>query len=176
MTTQRLSIIFAALGLGLIGLSAQPTPQPGVQPPVSVVRALTFGQNGAPVIVAAPPACRATAQVAANANVCTITVGAADGTFEISGNVLITTATTHTFSLFVTYTDESNTSRSVTMATLTLAGNSLITTFTNANGTIPYFAIPLAIRAKAGTTIVVSTVGTFTTVTYNVEGVIKQIA
>ncbi len=36
MTIQRLSIVFAALGLGLIGLSAQPTPQPGVQPPVVV--------------------------------------------------------------------------------------------------------------------------------------------
>jgi hypothetical protein len=32
------------------------------------------------------------------------------------------------------------------------------------------------IRAKAGTAITISTSGTFTTVTYNVEGIIKQIA
>ncbi len=55
MTIQRLSIIFAALGLGLIGLSAQPTPQPGVQPPVSVtppsVPGFVIGPGSTPAIV-----------------------------------------------------------------------------------------------------------------------------
>jgi hypothetical protein len=38
--------------------------------------------------------------------------------------------------------------------------------------------VPIAVRAKAGTTITVRTSagGTYTTVTYNVEGCIKQIA
>ncbi len=51
MTIQRLSIVFAALGLGLIGLSAQPTPQPGVQPPVVVYP--SSGMTGSGTVTAA---------------------------------------------------------------------------------------------------------------------------
>jgi len=36
--------------------------------------------------------------------------------------------------------------------------------------------VPIQIRANSGTTITIGTTGTFTTVTYNAEGSITQIA
>lgn len=118
---------------------------------------------------------RSTAQVAAVASVAAYTVGAADGSFLISANVLVTTATLHSFTATVTYTDEGNTSRTVTMQFSTLAG-AFVTAMTNAQGTVPYEGVPLHIRAKASTAITIATTGTFTTVVYNVEGIITQIA
>jgi hypothetical protein len=53
---------------------------------------------GMPVIQAQG---RTTAQTAAVASVATYTVGASDGTFEISANALATTATTFSFSVEV---------------------------------------------------------------------------
>lgn len=119
---------------------------------------------------------RATAQVAANASVATYTVGAADGSFVVSANVLVTTATTHTFTVTCTYTDEGNTSRVVTMNFSTLAGVISNAAITNIAGTVPYEGVPLHIRAKAATAITIATTGTFTTVVYNVEGAIVQVA
>lgn len=118
---------------------------------------------------------RFTAQTAAKASVSSYTVGAADGSFEVSANVLVTTATLHSFTATVTYTDEGNTSRTVTMQFSTIAG-AFVTAMTNAQGTVPYEGVPLHIRCKASTSITIATVGTFTTVTYNVEGIIKQTA
>lgn len=118
---------------------------------------------------------RATAQVAANASVATYTNGAADGTFRVSANVLVTTATVHNFTATVTYTDEGNTSRTVTMQFSTLAG-AFVTAMTNTQGTVPYEGVPLHIRCKASTAITIATTGVFTTVVYNVEGMIEQLA
>lgn len=112
---------------------------------------------------------RQTAQTAADASVVTQTVGAADASYEISMNVLVTTSTVHSFTCTVTYTDEGNTSRTVTLNFSTLAGT-LTPTIANATGAAPYEGVPLHIRAKGGTTITLATTGTFTTVTYNVEG------
>ncbi len=128
--------------------------------------------RNAPAIVAYG---RATAQVAANANVVTYTVGAADGSFEVSANVLITASTTFSFTAQCVYTDEGNTSRTLTFYWGIIAAGGVGNTIANAAGTVPYDAFVQHIRAKAGTTIVVSTVGSFTTVVYNVEGVIKQV-
>ena len=47
---------------------------------------------------------------------------------------------------------------------------------TNTIGAIAYPGVPIQIRAKAATAITISTTGTFTTVTYNVEGIIQQLA
>jgi hypothetical protein len=117
---------------------------------------------------------RSTAQIAAK-TLASYTVGAADGSFLVSANVLVTTATLHSFTATVTYTDEGNTSRTVTLNFSTLAG-ALTPTIANAGGAVPYEGLPLHIRAKSGTTITIATTGTFTTVTYNVEGMITQIS
>lgn len=118
---------------------------------------------------------RSAAQVAAVASVATFTVGASDGSFEVSANVLVTTATSHAFSVTCAYTDEGNTARTLTMTFGLVAGGVTTISVANATGAVPYMGVPLHIRCKTATTITIATTGTFTTVTYNVEGIIKQI-
>lgn len=118
---------------------------------------------------------RSTAQIAAVASVVTYTVGATDGSFVIGANVLVTTSTNHNFSATVAYTDEGNTARTATLNFTTVAGGvAIISDITNARGTIPYSGVTTLLRCKAATTIVIATTGTFTTVTYNVEGFVTQ--
>lgn len=117
---------------------------------------------------------RQTAQTAAVASIVTQTVGAADTSYTISANVLVTTATVHSFTVTCAYTDEGNTARTLTLQLSTIAG-AFVTAITNAQGTVPYEGVPLHIRAIAGSTITLATTGTFTTVTYNVEGAITQL-
>lgn len=117
---------------------------------------------------------RVTAQTAANASIATWTVGANDGSFLVSANVLVTTSTTHTFTVTCSYTDEGNTARVLTLPFYLLAGTST-TSIANAAGAVPYEGVQLHIRCKASTTITIATTGTFTTVTYNAEGSITQI-
>lgn len=125
---------------------------------------------GVPAIYASG---RSTAQTTAVASVSTYTVGAADGSFEISANVLVTTSSAENFTVTCAYTDEGNTSRVLTLNFQTIAG--VIGTAVNfANGTVPYEGILTHIRAKASTAITIATTGTFTGATYNVEGIIKQ--
>src|SRR5262245_48789076 len=121
---------------------------------------------------------RATAQTAANASVSAVTVGGSDGTFEVSMNVLVTTATTDTFTCECAYTDEGNTARTLTIPFTLVAGSAIVTSVANGNGAVPYMGIPLHIRCKAATTITLRTqaAGTYTTVTFNVEGCIKQLS
>lgn len=108
----------------------------------------------------------------------TYTVGAADGSFEVSGNVLVTASTTHSFSLDVSYTDESNTARTLILPMALLTGSLLSGgLITNVSGAVPYHSVVVQIRAKAATAITVRvSAGTFTSVTYNSEGLIKQVA
>lgn len=118
---------------------------------------------------------RATAQTAANTSVATYTTPASDGSYEVSANVLVTTSTVHNFTVTVDYTDEGNTARTATLPFSVLAGT-FITAITNASGAVPYTGIPIHIRCKASTAITIKTAGTFTTVTYNAEGIIRQLA
>ncbi len=118
---------------------------------------------------------RSIAQNAAVASVATYTVGGSDGSFLISANVLVTVSTAHTFTVTCSYTDESNTSRVLTLTFSQLTG-ALLTAITNVTGAGPYEGVSLRIRAKAGTAITIATTGTFTTVTYNVEADITQVA
>jgi len=127
---------------------------------------------GVPSVYAAG---RSTAQIAAVASVATYTVGADDGSFCVSANVLVTTSTTHNFTVTCTYTDEGNTARTLTL-NFSVVGGTIATAIANAGGAVPYHGIPLHIRCKSSTAITIATTGTFTTVTYNVEGVIQQIA
>lgn len=148
--------------------------QASVGPPgaVAITGGTIAGVTGVPVIVAQA---RATAQTAAKASLISYTVGAADTSYEVSGNVLVTASTTHTFVESVTYTDEGNTSRTLNLTFTLVSGGSPGTSIANANGAVPYMGLVQQIRAKAGTTITFQTTGTFTSVTYNVEGVLKQI-
>ena len=107
----------------------------------------------------------------------TYTVGAADGSFRVSGNVLVTTSTTHSFSLDVSYTDESNVARGLILPMAQLAG-AFVTggLITNVTGAGPYESPAMHIRCKAATSITIRvSAGTFTTVVYNSEGLIEQV-
>jgi hypothetical protein len=133
----------------------------------------TSAGTGAAFIVARG---RSTAQTAAVASVAAFTVGASDGSFEVSANVLATTSTTYSFDVTVAYTDESNTARTIKLNMMLTSGAiSNSAALANTNGPL-FQGLPMQIRCKAATTITVATSGTFTTVTYNVEGTIKQTA
>lgn len=95
---------------------------------------------------------------------------AADGGFEISGNVLVTTATVLAMSMTCTYTDESSASRTQSMLFL-LSNATTASSISTAN---TYVGIPLHIRAKGGTAITIQTAGTVTTCVYNAEAKIVQ--
>jgi hypothetical protein len=116
---------------------------------------------------------RATGQTAANTSVATYTLGAADATYEVSANVLVTTSSAEAFTVTVDYTDEGNTARTATLNFQIIAGT-IGTAINFANGAVPYAGLPLHVRCKASTAITIKTTGTFTGATYNVEGVIKQ--
>lgn len=187
-STHRLAGIFAGLatlnGLiingGDIGLSASQ----GVI--VSAVRVVAFGTAGisgyngiatagygvSPIYAHG----RFTAQVAAKASVAAYAIGAADGSFEVSANINVTAATTAAFTCTCTYTDEANVSRTLTFGFTQLSGATLLTSITNVTGTGPYESPVYHIRCKASTSITIATVGTFTSVTYNVEATISQLA
>lgn len=132
----------------------------------------TAGWGLAAVQSAATPL---TAQVAAVASVTAYTVGAADGSFDVSANVNVTASATHAFGVVITYTDETNTPRSLTLPMAQLAGT-FVASITNVTGAGPYEGATVTVRAKAATAITVTTAGTFTSVTYNVSGTIKQVA
>lgn len=115
---------------------------------------------------------RVTGQIAAVASVLAYTIGAADSSFRISANVNVTAFAVGTFNVTCAYTDETNTSRTLTM------------TFSSITGTLgiavaaagAFEGVPLHIRCKAATTITFATTGTFTSLTYNAEASIVQIA
>lgn len=118
---------------------------------------------------------RLTAKTSAQTNIAPYTVSNADGSYLISANVLITTSTLHNFTVTCAYTDESSTSRVLTLNFSQLTGT-FVTAITNVTGAGAYEGVPVHIRAKINTAITISTTGTFTTVTYNVEGAITKIA
>jgi hypothetical protein len=136
---------------------------------------LTTTTNAVRRMIVAGNTGRATGQTAAVASVATYTLGASDASYEVSANVLITTSNAEAFTVTCAYTDEGNTARTITL-NFQLVGGTIGTAINSANGAVPYEGIPLHIRCKASTAITIATTGTFTGATYNVEGVIKQIA
>lgn len=129
---------------------------------------------GVPAIQASA---RSTAQTAAVASVATYTVGASDGSFLVAANVLITTSAAYSFTVTVTYTDEANTARTANFQFSDQNNSSIVVTITTGlGGAVPFQGLPMLIRCKASTAITIATTGTFTTVTYNVEGLITQVA
>lgn len=127
--------------------------------------------KGVPAIYAAGSALATTGAIAA---LCTMTVGASDGQFEVGGTVDITTATTHAFTMACAYTDPGGIARSATLSFTLVAGGALVTVMTAANGTVPYMGISQRIRVKRTTVITVLTTGTLTTVTYDATANIAQ--
>jgi hypothetical protein len=119
-------------------------------------------------------AARALAQTAAVTTLATYTP-TADGSFEVSANVLVTTSTAHNFTVTVAYQDDRGTNRVLTLSFSNLAGT-FLTAITNVTGAGPYEGVPLHIRVKANQAITIATTGTFTTVTYDVETILKQTA
>ncbi len=115
---------------------------------------------------------RSTAQTGAVASVATYTVGAADGSFIVSANANITTFVAGTFNVTVAYTDETNTAQTLKLNFASLTG----TLGVALAATGPFEGIPNHIRCKASTSITIATTGTFTSLTYNVEGIIQQLA
>jgi hypothetical protein len=120
---------------------------------------------------------------AANSNVrsaaaAAYTVGAADGLFVVSGNILINSGTTFSMSLDCVYTDQGNASRTLVLPLAQLAGTFVVTGLaTNVTGTGPYESASMTIRCKAGSTITIrpSAGGTYTTVNYDVYANIRQV-
>lgn len=126
-------------------------------------------------LTAIPAAARVTAQSAANASIATYTVGAADGDFEVSMNMNVTAAAVLSTTMTCTYTDESSASRTMILPVQQLTGSfvagGLVT------GTGAWETPVMHIRAKAATAITLLTsTGTFTTVTYTASGIIRQVA
>lgn len=115
---------------------------------------------------------------ARSAAVAAYTVGAADGTFVVSGAINVTTSTAFTFSLDCVYTDDGNVSRTLVLPIAQLAGTFVASGLaTNVTGAGPYESASMTIRCKASTSITLrpSAGGTYTTVVYNVAGNIRQI-
>jgi hypothetical protein len=118
---------------------------------------------------------RATAQSAANASISTFTVGAADGSFEVSGNMNVTVVTTLATTLSVSYTDESNAARTMILPIQQLGGTFIAAGAITGLGA--WESPVMHIRCKASTAITIFTsAGTFTGVTYTAEGIIKQVS
>lgn len=140
---------------------------------ISTYKAISTAGWGVPAIYGYQ---RATGQTAAvTLSTGAITVGASDGSFDVCANVLVTTATTHAFTVTCAYTDEGNTARVLTLQFSSLAG-AFVTSIANAGGAVPYEGVAVSIRAKSGTTITIASAagGVYTSVVYNIEGFITQ--
>lgn len=138
----------------------------------SVNNIATAGSYGVPAILAAGSG--AAISAAADTNRCTVTP-AADGDFEVSDNILVTTAGSLAATATIGYTDEGNTARTQTIPFVLVAGTAIVTALAAANGTVPYNGIPVHIRAKSGVAINVSTTGTFTGSVYNHRCIIRAL-
>lgn len=136
----------------------------------AVTGSLPYGNGGRDVVTG-----RVTAQTAAVASVATLTVGGADASYEISGNILVTTSSAEAFSISVDYTDETNTARNAIIPIIRASTGAWITQTISATGAVAYPGGHVQIRAKASTAITIKTSGTFTGCTYNVEGRIERI-
>jgi len=111
----------------------------------------TVEQLNAPKVVATA---NLTGQTTAG-NVVTYTTGAADSSFQISGYITVTAYTSGSVGLQVTYTDETNTSNTVSFFPM---GSNTATLSATGKSNFPVMG---QLRVKASTTITVATVGTF---------------
>lgn len=99
------------------------------------------------------------------------------GTYRINVLVDISVSTTHSFSANLVYTDNLGTSRTVVMSGFSPIGTAIAAgLMTNAIGAGTYSLVPLTFSIdNSATAITLSTVGTFTTVTYTLTVVLEQL-
>jgi len=120
---------------------------------------------------------RLAGQTAAVSSVATLTVGGADATYAVSVNVLVTTVGSELFTVQVDYTDEGNTSRTMTIPVMPASnGGSWSTVVRNVFGADSYASPVLHLRCKASTAITIKTQagGTYTGCTFTIEGLIQR--
>lgn len=117
---------------------------------------------------------RATGQTAANTSVATLTVGAADASYMVSANLLLTTPGSAVITCRVQYTDETSTARTILLQFTEPVTAAVLNTLRFDRGPV-FVSLPMHIRCKASTSITIDTTGGFTGCTYNVEGLIKKI-
>lgn len=116
-----------------------------------------------------------TGKTSAQTSIVQTTVGQTNSVFNVSAIIDVTTSTTYSFTCTCAYTDWGGTSRVLTLNFSSLAGV-LSTIIVNTGGAGPREGVVQSIKAKAGTAITIASVGTFTSVTYNADGVITQVA
>jgi hypothetical protein len=134
---------------------------------------ITTAGTGLPIIVKHT---RVTGQTAANASICTYMAPASDGSYEVSANMNVTASTTLSTTLTCTYTDESNTARTMILPVTSLNGTMVAAGAISGAGATVWETPVMHIRVKASTAITILTsTGTFTGVTYTAEGCIRQI-
>lgn len=136
----------------------------------SVTGVLPFANGGQDIVTG-----RVTGQTAAVASIATLTVGGADATYMVSGNILVTTSSAESFSLQVDFTDEGNTARTATIPLLRISTGAFLTATLSALGAVPYPSTDIHIRCKASTAITIKTSGTFTGCVYSAQGKIQMI-
>lgn len=136
----------------------------------AVTGVLPYGNGGSSITTG-----RSTAQTAAVASVATLTVGGADATYEVSGNILITTTGSNAINLSVDFTDENNVAQNAIIPLLRMTTGAFTNATIMASGDVPFPSASLHIRCKASTAITIKTSGTFTGCTYNVEGRIQRL-
>lgn len=118
---------------------------------------------------------RLTGQIAAVPNILTVAVGPVDAVFEALVYLFATVATTYSFDVTLAFTDQGGTVRTIKLQFESVA-NTISNSVALANGNGPlYMGIPFMFRAKAGTNMVIAVAGTFTTVTFDVEALIRRL-
>jgi len=115
---------------------------------------------------------RLTGQTTALASVVSYTVGAVDGAFLVTAYVRVVTSVSHNFQVGVQYTDEIG----VVQTQPFNFASTLVVNITDTTGVGAYHGFAFHIHALGASTITIYTAGTFTSVVYNIEGSILQIA
>lgn len=135
---------------------------------ITTYNGVTTAGNGLKIVVAQGTAL---SQTAVNNSICTYTT-VADGQFEISGVINVTTTVATSVSLSVTFTDYSNNSKTCSIPMANKSG-----TIGAATGTTntPYGGVATSIWVKGGTTITCATTGTIASGQYDVRMAITQI-
>ena len=123
---------------------------------------------------------RAQANITAQSSNATITSyanPAADGDYEVSGQMSVTASTALTTTLTVTYTDVANVVRTMILPIVSVSGTYVAAGAITGAGASIWESPVMHIRVKASTTITILTsAGTFTGVTYSASGVIKKMS
>lgn len=159
---------------GVISMQGLTSGSAVIKPPsVAGSPILTWGMTTG--IIQAGLKTRVTAQSAANASICTVTVfSGADQSFHVSMNMNVSASTTLVTTMTCTYTDENSNARTMIFPVTQLSGSFIAAGAVT--GTGAWETPVLHIRCKANTAITLLTsAGTFTGVTYTAEGLITQV-